>query len=107
MFERFDQEPACAGGGIKDGFAEPWINHLNHKPNDGSGCVELAGVASRVAHLTQHRFIKRAKRVQLASRREMDVGDSVDYISQEITALHPVIDAPKDGSDHVAAIVAV
>ena len=37
----------------------------------------------------------------------MDAGNFVDDIAQEVTALHAVVHALKNGGDHVPAVVAV
>ena len=107
MIESLDQKAARAGRRIEDGFAEPRIGDLDHEAHDSSRRIELAGIACRIAHFAQHRFIKRAERVQFVARREMDARDLVDDVAQQIAALHPVIDAAKHRCDHVAPIVAV
>ena len=61
----------------------------------------------RVTHFAEHGFVKRAQSVQFIGRCEMDVGDFVDDVAQEITAFHTVIDALEHGGDNIAAVVAV
>ena len=79
----------------------------DHEPHHRPRRVELAGVPGRVAHLPQHRLVQRAQRVQLVAGREVNAGDLVDDVAQQVTALHAVIDALEHGRDHVAAVVAV
>ena len=107
MIEGLDQEAAGAAGRVEDGFAEARVGDLDHEAHDGARRVELAGIAGRIAHLAQHGFVERAERVQLVAGGEMDAGDLVDDVAQQIAALHAVIDALEHGGDDVAPVVAV
>ena len=104
---RLDQEPARAAGRVEHGFAKPGIGDLDHEPDDRPRRVELARIAGRIPHLPQHRLVQRAERVDLLGRSEVDAVDLVDDVAQQVTADHAVVDAPEDGGDHVAPVVAV
>ena len=107
VLEGFDEEAAGAAGGIEDGFAEARVEDFHHEADDGAGGVELAGIAGGVAHFAQHGFVERAEGVELVAGGEMDAGDLVDDVAQEVAADHAVLDALEDRGDDVAAVVAV
>ena len=104
---RLDEKAAGAGCGVKDGLAKLRIGDGHHETHDGARGVELARIPGGVAHLAEHRFVERAQGMELARGGEVDPGDLVDHVAQEIAADHAVLDAGKDGGDHVAAVVAV
>ena len=62
---RLDEKAAGAAGGVEHGFAQRGSVTVDHEAHDRARRIELAGVAGCVAHLAQHRFVKRAERVQL------------------------------------------
>ena len=107
MIVGFDDESAGATGGVEHGFAKARVGDDNHEADDGTRRVELAGVARRIAHLAEHGFVERAQRVQLVAGGEMDAGNLVDDIAQEVTALHAVVHALEHGGNHVPPIIAV
>jgi hypothetical protein len=43
--------------------------------------------------------------VEFAAAGEMNAGDLVDEIANEIAVDHPVLHAPQDGGDHIAPCV--
>jgi hypothetical protein len=107
VLERLDQEAARACRRVKHGFAETRIERLDHEADDGAGRVEFAGIARRVAHFPQHRFVQRAERVQFVAGGEVDAVDLVQQVAQQIAVDHPVLHALEHGGDHVAAFVAM
>ena len=107
MRERFDQKTARAARRVENRFAELGIGDLDHESHDRPRRVELAGIARRIAHLAQHRFVERAECVQLLARSEMNAVDLVDHIAQQIAVDHAVDRALEHGRDHVAAIAAL
>jgi hypothetical protein len=75
--------------------------------NDGTRRVELAGIPSCIAHFPQHGFIEGTKGVQLIRRGEVDARDFIDYVPKQVTALHAVIDAAENRSDHISTVIAL
>ena len=86
VVEGLDQKAARAAGRVEHGFAEARIRDRDHEAHDGARRVKLAGIARRVAHLAQHGFVERAERVQLVTGGEMNAGELVDDIAQQIAA---------------------
>ena len=107
MVEGLDQEAAGAGGRVEHGLAQARVGDGHHEAHDRPRGVELARVAGGVAHLAQHGFVECAQGVQLVAGGEVDAGDLVDDVAQEVAAHHAVLDALEDGGDHVPAVVAV
>jgi hypothetical protein len=107
VFERLDNHTAGATRRIEHRLTEARINDLHHEANDRARRVYLAGIARRIAHLAEHGFVERAKRVKLAAGSEMDAGDLVDDVAQQVAADHAILHAAKHGGDHIPAIVAV
>ena len=105
--ERLDQEPTRAGRRIEHRLPELRVDEIHHQPHHRPRRVELARVPGRVAHFPQHRLVQSAQRVQLVAGREMNPGDLVDDVAQQVTALHAVIDALEYRRDHVPAVIAV
>ena len=66
-----------------------------------------ADFARGIAHLAEHGFAERAQRVQFVAGGEMDAGNLVDDVAQEVTALHAIIHALEHGGDDIAAVVAM
>ena len=84
-----------------------WIGDGNHEADDGARGVELARVASGVAHFLEHRLVEMAEGVDFTGGCEVDTVDLVDHIAQEVAVDHAVDGAFEDGGDHIAAIAAV
>lgn len=96
-----DQEPSGAAGGIEHGFAKLGIRDVDHELHHRTGRVELAAVAGGIAHLPQHVLVETAEGVHFFAGGEVNVGDFVDDVPQEVAGLHPVRDALEHVGDHV------
>src|ERR1019366_3836535 len=66
------------------------FNGPHHEPNEQARRINLAGIARRIAHLAEHGFVERAKSVKLAAGSEMDAGNLVDDVAQQVAADHAV-----------------
>ena len=107
VIEGLDEEAAGAGRRVEHRLAQARVRHGDHEAHDRPRRVELTGVAGRIAHLAQHGFVERSQGVQLVAGGEVDAGNLVDDIPEQVAALHPVVDAAEHGGDDVAAVVTV
>jgi hypothetical protein len=57
MLECLNEEAAGPRGGVKDRLGQARIRDGHDEPHEGSGCVELTGVAGGVAHLLEERLL--------------------------------------------------
>jgi len=55
------ENPPVPPGWVQYGFAQPWIGHRHHEPDDRSWRVKLAVLSSGIAHLAQHGFVEVAE----------------------------------------------
>ena len=103
MGEGLGEKPAGSAGRVEDHFAQLWVGDCDHELNHGPWRVELAGVASGVSHLPEHRLVEPGQRVDFLGGVEVDAVDQVDHVPHQVAGDHPVDDAIEDGGDHVAA----
>ena len=103
----FDQEPTRASRRIKNRFAQARIGYSNHQPHHRARSIKLTRIPRRIPHLPQHRFIKRAQRVQLIARGEVNAVELVNHISQKVAADHPILDPFKNRTNDIAPVIAV
>jgi hypothetical protein len=107
MIERLDEKAARAARRVEHHFAQARVSNGDHEAHHRARRVELAGIARRIAHLAQHRFVERAERVQLIVGGEVNAVELVDDVAQQVAAHHPVLHAAKHRGDHVTPIVAI
>jgi hypothetical protein len=98
----FDQKTAGAAGRIKDGFTEARVADLDHEADYRARCIELAGIARRVAHFAQHRFVEVREGVDFFAGAEMDTVNLVNDVAQQVAADHAVLNALEDVGHHLA-----
>src|ERR1035438_5910206 len=106
MIERLDQESASATCRIEHGLAKPRIRHFHHEPDQRSWRVELAGIASGVTHLLQHRLVEMTEGVNFFRGTEVYTVDFVHDLPKQEATVHPVNHTMKDVRNHVPLILA-
>ena len=80
------RNPPVPAGRVEHGLAQPRVGDLDHEPHHRARGVELAGIARGIAHLAQHGFVQRPQSVQLVAGGEVDAGDLVDHVAQQVAA---------------------
>jgi hypothetical protein len=98
----FHQKAAGAAGRVEHGFAQARVADLHHEAHHRARGVELAGIARRVAHLAQHRFVQVREGVDFFAGAEVDAVDLVDDVAQQVAADHAVLHALEDVGDDLA-----
>src|SRR5712692_5764175 len=98
------EETACAAGRIKHNLTQARVDDLDHKAHDGSRRVELARIASSIAHFFEHGFIEVSEGMYLFRRGEVNAVDLVDDVAQQVAIDHAVDDAAKDSGDYIAPV---
>jgi hypothetical protein len=98
----FHQKAAGAAGRVEHGFAKTGVADLHHEAHHRARGVELARVASGVAHLAQHGFVQVREGVNLLAAAEVNAVDLVDDVAQQVAADHAVLHAAKHIGDDLA-----
>src|ERR1019366_4351617 len=104
MVESLDEKTPSASSGIEHSFSQTRIHSSHDELNHWARSIELTGIASRVSHLPQHRFVEIAERVNFILGGEVDSVDLVDYIAQQVAIHHPVYDTLKYAGNDIAAV---
>ena len=84
-----------------------WLQAVDDEAYDGPWRVELAGVASRIAHLFEHGLIEEGDGVNVVGRVEVDVVQLIDDLAQDVAGPDAVVGAAKDDADDGADIACV
>ena len=63
-----------------------------------------AGIASGIAHFTEHPFVERTKGLEFLGRVEMDGPYLVNDLTEEIARAHARIHAGEHSGNHLAAL---
>ena len=97
------QKAACAAAGVHDDLARLGVDTVHHKGGNGPGRVELACVACGL-QVVEHLLVDVAKVFALGQVVEVDLGDFVDHLADELAVFHVVVGVFKHGLDHTGAV---
>ena len=103
----FDQEAARTAGWVQHALAQAVVQAVDDEAYDGTRRIELAGVASRVAHLFEHGFVEVRDGVNVVGRIEVDVIEFVHDLAQDVAGPDAIIGALKDHANDGADIACV
>ena len=101
MVVSLDEEAASTAGWVEHRLAELRVDDINHELHHRPRGVELTAISCGISHLAQHIFVKSAEGVHLLTGGEMDSGDFIDDIAQEVAGLHAVRDPFKHIGDDI------
>src|SRR5260370_18511386 len=99
-----NEETARAACRIKHNLAQARVDDLDHKAHDCARRVELARIASRIAHLFEHGYVEVSEGMYVFGGGEVNTVDLVDDVAQQVAIDHAVDDAAKDSGDYIAPV---
>jgi len=91
---------------LKKQYERWWSIDIDHFASK-KHFLRYAGRYVRRPPIAQHRFVKRAERVQFLARTEMDSRNFINYVAQEITIDHAVDRAFENRRDYIAPVASI
>ena len=99
------QKAARASGGVEHALTQLRVDHVHHELRDGARRVELARVAGAL-QVAQDLLVQIVELVTVSLAVEVDAGELVDHLPQQLPALHEVVGVLEHAAHHPAARVA-
>ncbi len=97
MVDGAGEEAAGTAGGVEYGFAQLWVEDVDHELGDGPGRVVFPGGAGRLQFL-EDGLVEVIEEVAVFAAVEVDLIDFVDHLPEEGAVLHVVVGVLEDGA---------
>jgi hypothetical protein len=106
VLERARQKTAGAARRIQDALAKPRVDLVNHELRHSAWRIKLPRVAGALQVL-EDPLIQVVEQMPVGAVIEVDLGDPVDHLAQQLAGLHVVVRVAEHLAGHEAARIAL